>query len=143
MRALLILLTLTSLKAFAGPLPKNPAVWFEIPVVDMARAVKFYDAVLATQLQVQKDTAVPMAMFPGDEGYGSAGALIQMPALKPGANGTIVYLNGGEDLQPALDRVEPAGGRVLVKKTLINESVGYFAVFLDTEGNRLGLFSSK
>lgn len=122
--------------------PKNPAYWFEIPVMDMARAVKFYNTVLGTELHVMTGTAVPLATFPADASYDSAGALIQMPELRPGTDGPVVYLNGGADLQVALNRVADAGGRVLLSKTQI-PNVGYFAMFIDTEGNRLGLFSEK
>lgn len=121
----------------------NVAVWFEIPVTNMDRAMNFYGAIMNTTLELKKQSPVPMAMFPANQNYGSAGALIQMDQLRPGADGPVIYLNGGEDLQAILDRVVPAGGTVLVQKTLISEEIGYFAIFLDTEGNRLGLFSSK
>lgn len=121
----------------------NAVVWFEIPVVDMTRAMAFYSAVTGSNLELSKQSPIPMAMFPSTKNYGSAGALVQMPQMLPGANGPVIYLNGGDDLQVMLDRVVPAGGTILVPKTLISEEVGYYALFLDTEGNRLGLFSAK
>ena len=65
------------------------------------------------------------------------------PGLAASADGTVLYLNGGDDLQVSLNRVEGAGGHVLIPKTLISPEVGYFAQFLDTEGNRVGLYSMK
>ena len=52
----------------------------------------------------------------------------------------MVYLNGGEDLDAVLDRVEGAGGRKLSEKQDIGEN-GFVAFFMDTEGNRVGLHS--
>lgn len=120
--------------------PKHTAVWFEIPVTDMARAIQFYGAVLQVKLEENKSFGVPMAFFPSERDAVS-GALIKMDALKPSSDGPVVYLNGGRDLQVVLERVQPNGGKVLVPKTKISDEVGYFAIFLDTEGNRLGLFS--
>jgi uncharacterized protein len=42
-----------------------------------------------------------------------------------------------------LARVVPAGGSVLVPKTEIGNDFGFFAHFVDTEGNKLGLHSMK
>ena len=52
-----------------------------------------------------------------------------------------VYLNGGSDLNNVLNRVETAGGQVLLAKTEIGEEHGFFAFFLDSEGNKVGLHS--
>ena len=60
---------------------------------------------------------------------------------EPAANGVIIYLNGGDNLQPMLDRAIANGGEVVLPKTQIDEENGYFAMFLDTEGNRIGLHS--
>jgi hypothetical protein len=42
-----------------------------------------------------------------------------------------------------LNRVEPAGGRIMVGKTLITPELGFFAMFTDADGNRLALHSMK
>jgi predicted enzyme related to lactoylglutathione lyase len=55
----------------------------------------------------------------------------------------LLYLNGGKDLTVVLSRIEAAGGRVIMGKSLIDEAVGYFALFMDTEGNRLALHSKN
>ncbi len=60
---------------------------------------------------------------------------------RPGPMGTIIYLNGGDDLSVPLARVAPAGGAVIVPKTTISPEIGCFAVFRDSEGNHVGLFS--
>lgn len=118
----------------------NPICWFELPVTDMARAVRFYEAVFGVTLRRDACGGHPMAIFPYAEPQPS-GALVQMPQLAPRDNGTLVYLNGGEDLNLALQRVRAAGGEVAMEKTLIAEDIGYMALFIDSEGNRVGLYS--
>ena len=54
-----------------------------------------------------------------------------------------MYLNGGEDLSVVLGRVEKSGGKVMVQKSPIEPDMGFFAVFHDSEGNSVGLFSPK
>ena len=114
--------------------------WFEIPVTDIDRAEKFYAAVLGAPFTRMPMGPYLMAFFPM-QGEGVGGALVFGPGCAPSADGTMVYLNGGEDLSPLLGRVEAAGGTVLTPKTLITEEIGYFAVFRDTEGNRVAFHS--
>ena len=51
----------------------------------------------------------------------------------------MISLNGGDDLAPVLDRIADAGGSVILGKTEISPEIGYFAPFMDSEGNRPGL----
>jgi hypothetical protein len=55
--------------------------------------------------------------------------------------GTTVYLDGGNDLSVPFSRVENAGGKVILPKTAIGENRGFIALFIDTEGNKVGLHS--
>jgi predicted enzyme related to lactoylglutathione lyase len=80
-----------------------------------------------------------MALFPANEGLG--GAVVVGPGCVPSNVGPLIYLNGGPDLNDVLSRIEGAGGRVVMAKTLISDDAGYFALFIDTEGNRLALHS--
>lgn len=118
----------------------NPICWFELPTVDIERAVRFYESVFAVTLRREVFGGHPMAIFPYADPQPS-GALVQMPQLSPRDNGTLVYLNGGEDLNLALDRVRTAGGEVVMEKTSIGEGIGFIALFMDCEGNRVGLYS--
>ncbi len=113
---------------------------FEIPATDMTRAVAFYQAILDIEIAVIEVQGLEMGIFPGD-GQTASGVITKGEGYEPSANGVLVYLNGGDDLTGMLTRVEKNGGQVIVPKTLIDEENGYFAMFLDTEGNRLGLHS--
>ncbi len=124
--------------------------WFEIPVLDYDRAVKFYGEVLGRPMHATPDPSgnevgpdgERMAMFNEPSQQGDInGALVFMKNQKTSRDGTVVYLYVEGDLNTALNRVEPAGGKVLSPKTLIAEGMGYWAHFEDTEGNRVGLFS--
>lgn len=119
---------------------KSALNWFEIPVDDMTRARRFYATLLDTELHVEPMCEGEMALLPYEQ-PAIGGCLFRHEALAPSAQGTLVYLNAGEDLGPMLDRVEAAGGRVTLPKTLINDAVGYMALFIDSEGNRVGLHS--
>jgi hypothetical protein len=122
------------------PLRRDAISWFEIPVADMARATKFYEAILDVQLNAfQVPGGGPMmAMFPADGGVN--GALCCLPGFyTPSHQGPLIYLNANPDVQHALDKVVAAGGKVMVPKTLITEEYGYMAVIEDTEGNRIAL----
>ena len=124
---------------------KNNVVgWFEIPVENMDRAVKFYEMVFGYKFQREKMGELDMAWFPMNmEGYGSAGSLVfHSEMYKPSADGVVVYLTANSgDLSNELGRVEAAGGRVLLEKTQISEEHGYMGLFLDSEGNRVAMHS--
>ena len=115
--------------------PKDFVSWFEIPVYDIQRATAFYNSVYNIQMEVSVNGEYAMAFFPADHGIG--GALVAGPGCTPTDTGVLIYLNAGNDLEIVLGRVELAGGRVIMSRTLINEQSGYFAIFIDTEGNRL------
>jgi predicted enzyme related to lactoylglutathione lyase len=122
----------------------NMVGWFEIPVVDMTRAQKFYETVFEIKISVEHfgETLMGWFPFPKDpQARGAGGSLIQNPDFyKPSSDGTLVYFSSAE-ITAELDRVEDAGGLVLQKKTLIREDIGYMALFLDSEGNRIALHS--
>ena len=113
--------------------------WFEIPVSDMDRAVKFYNTVLGADMKA--GPAMPgytMAMLPSEDATG--GALVQGEGYTPTTEGALIYLQCGDDLSVSLGKIAGAGGKVLQPKTDIGEN-GFIAYFLDTEGNKVALHS--
>ena len=116
--------------------------WFEIPTEDIERAQKFYEDILDIKMSPWDMDDMKMVIFPGDSAGGMiSGALIKMEGTKPSMEGTMVYLNANPSIDTVTDRIEGAGGKVLLPRTLIAEGMGYMAVFSDTEGNRVGLHS--
>ena len=122
---------------------KNAISWFEIPTVDIDRAQKFYEIIFDTSLVPLDMQAIKMRMFPLEDSMGVGGALVYNAEFyKPSStNGSLIYLNANPDVQKVLDKVEVAGGKILVPKTQISEDYGYMAMFIDTEGNRIALHS--
>ncbi len=116
--------------------------WFEIPARDFPRAVRFYSAILKVELKQEEIHGTKMGFLPTDR-KNVTGAIVSGKDYEPSASGVLVYLNGGSDLSVVLNRVEKAGGKILVPKTQISPEAGYFALFLDTEGNKVGLQSEK
>lgn len=114
---------------------KDLVSWFEIPAYDLMRAKAFYDHVYGFAMETSFNGDYGMAYFPSESGVG--GAVVQGPGCIPNDCGALLYLNAGKDLDGMLSRVEAAGGRVVMGRTLISESAGSFALFVDSEGNRL------
>ncbi len=116
--------------------------WFEIPVLDFTRAKSFYEKLLAITIEPMVMGPTTMGMLSSDPTVVS-GAIVLAQEVTPSQNGTMVYLNGGDDLAPMLTRAQQAGGTVVVPKTDIGNDFGFFAHFIDTEGNKVGLHSMK
>lgn len=112
----------------------------EIPVLDLLRALTFYQSILGVNIEEVDMGGDKMGVFPGD-GSAVSVVLIQSDDYKPSADGTVAYLNAGDDLQVVLDKIVANGGEMVVPKTEISPEIGFFAMFLDTEGNKLGLHS--
>ncbi|MEO6232215.1 MAG: VOC family protein [Ferruginibacter sp.] len=123
---------------------KHAISWFEIPATDLERAQKFYESIFDFSMISMDMPNIRMRMFPTDDMQNSiGGAVVDSNGFhKPSASdGPLIYLNGNPDVQNILDKVVDAGGSIMVPKTEISPEYGYMAVFLDTEGNRIGLHS--
>lgn len=118
----------------------NAINWFEIPASNFERAVAFYSSVLSADLARQNIGGFDMAFLPAEQ-EGVGGAVCFGEGYTPSPDGSVVYLNVGNDLGEALSRVEEAGGQVVVPKTKITDEIGYFAMFMDSEGNKVAFHS--
>ena len=120
---------------------KNFISWFEIPAIDFQQAVNFYNHIFGITMEQSISDTTAMAFFPVNNGVG--GAIVAGSGSVPSTSGALLYLNGGNDLNNVLNKVETAGGRIIMPKTLINEDSGYFAIFIDSQGNKLALHSNN
>jgi len=114
--------------------------WFEIPAKDIGRAIRFYNSLLGLEINEVDMSGTKMGFFPTD-GKNVSGAIVQGDDYNPSPTGAILYLNGGNNLETHLSKVEAAGANVIVPKTQISQEMGYFAMFIDTEGNKVALHS--
>ena len=122
--------------------PANVSVWFEIPAADFERAVGFYEKIFDTRLIKDKFGPADMAIFP-HEAEAPSGCIMKGEGYAPARDGTLVYLSSKVDLDVPLAKVARAGGRVATPKTALPPGMGYFAHFVDSEGNRVGLHSME
>lgn len=142
-----ILFALLAISALAGC---NPAMkeeqektvhrvyYFEIPVTDMDRAVRFYEELLNVKLERQMVDGYDMARFPFAEGTaGATGALAKGDVYRPSKDGAIVYFNV-DDIRQTVAKAEALGRPVLYPVKDIGEA-GFVAEIEDSEGNRLAL----
>jgi len=120
---------------------KSAINWFEIPATNFERAVRFYSKIYAFDMPTRDMGHINMGFFQHEPGAGTGGAVVCGDGCIPSQSGSKLYLNGGSDLNTVLNRVEDAGGTVVVGKKEISPEIGYFAIFVDTEGNRIYLHS--
>ncbi len=113
--------------------------WVEIPAADFTRAVNFYSNILKIELDPMDWGEEKMACFPGGEG-----AISFAPGFKPSENGALVSFQVSDTIEETISRIVAAGGKILQPKTKIEaEGRGWFCTFLDSEGNKVGLYSDN
>jgi predicted enzyme related to lactoylglutathione lyase len=137
------ILEITSPNIIHMEMTKDSVAWFEIPVSDFERAKKFYSAIFDYQMPewpMGPDYKMGVLLYDQEAG-GIGGAIIKGEGYVPGTSGPKVYLAAGKDLTVVLNRVEKAGGKIVFPKTQISPELGYFARFIDSEGNELSLHS--
>ncbi|MFB6455534.1 VOC family protein [Chitinophaga sp. Hz27] len=121
----------------------NVITWFEIPVDDLQRAKQFYETILDIEMIIRNDGENEGAFFPFNPAVVQAtsgrvtGVLSKTPHNSPSATGTTVYINGSPDIHTVLEKVEKAGGKIILPRTPI--PAGFIALIIDSEGNRVGL----
>ena len=112
--------------------------WVEIPAIDIQRATGFYNKVLQIDMEVMDWGKEKMSCFPTGEG-----AISLAPGFKPSSDGVLVSLNTEDDLDGTIERIRANGGKIVQPKTKIEaEGRGYFAIFTDCEGNKVGLYGN-
>ncbi|MFN3850347.1 MAG: VOC family protein [Spirosomataceae bacterium] len=120
----------------------NPVVYFEIPVNDIDRAIKFYQSVFHFDFEKEEIDGNQMALFPFvEKNSGISGALAKGEIYKPTKDGVVIYFKT-ENIDETLKLVVANGGKILYPKTS-NGDLGSVAEFEDSEGNRIALHQSN
>jgi len=125
----------------------NVLTWFEIPVTDINRAKTFYETILDIEMVKRADGNDESVFFPYNPKVIQAtsgrvtGVLSKTDRNSPSNHGTMVYINASPDLQAVVDRVKPAGGKIIVPRMEI--PAGVIAIIVDSEGNKIGLHAEK
>jgi len=113
---------------------------FEIPAIDISRAINFYKEILGVEIERLEFPGMEMGLLPYQDQM-VTGVIVKEEGSEPSASGVTIYLNGGNDLQTILDKVETNGGKIIIPKTPHADESGFFAIFHDSEGNKMGLHS--
>ena len=120
----------------------NPVGWFDIHVSDLDRAKKFYETVFNVTLTDLPIEWGRQSFFPFDpQNPNISGALVENKERNPHGNNTVIYFET-EDCVAHERRIEQAGGKVVQPKMNIGD-FGFISIFIDTEGNTIGLHSRK
>ena len=117
-----------------------PLFWYAVPCTNMSHGL-----VICTYMSrsLVPFPSMKYGMLPFDmENGGIGGGIAEGPGFEPSAKGSLIYLNGGEDLNTSLNKVESAGGKIVLPKTSIGAN-GFMAHFIDTEGNKVAFHSPK
>jgi len=125
----------------------NILTWFEIPVTDTKRAKAFYETIFDIEMMYGADGNDEAIFFPFNPNVIQAtsgritGVLTKTERNNPSTNGTVVYINASPGIQMVIDKVENAGGKVIVPKTKM--PAGFISVIIDSEGNKIGLHAEE
>lgn len=115
----------------------NILVWADIPVTNLARATRFYSAVLGQP--VFEVPGMELSVLPNAE-VGASGCLAVMKDNIPAQKGPLIYLSVEGRLNAAIEAVQSNGGEILQPRESIAPH-GFRALILDSEGNRIALHS--
>lgn len=116
--------------------------FLEIPTRDFDRAATFYKAVFDMDIFVTEMLGYKLGFLrKGSEDMWVA--LVNGSDYTPAAEGVLAYLNAGSEIQTTLNKVQQHNGTVLTPKMLVNEDIGYIGIFIDTEGNKIGVHAEQ
>ena len=115
--------------------------WFEIPVLNLERAVSFYSIIFHVKFETMDTGTHSMAFFPKETGVG--GALVYGSGCLPSQSGSLLYLDVQEELEISLSKVVANGGQVVMDKKLLGDDIGHYSLILDSEGNRIALLTKN
>lgn len=129
-------------------------IWFEIPVQDLPRAIRFYSATLGIMVEKQLLLDREFGIIKKED-CGVGGVLVKKETHQPG-HGPVLFFFVNV-LSDALEVATRFGGKIITPKTLIKQTdkdgnrmiaqnlidnkVCYFAELLDSEGNAISLYS--
>ncbi len=127
---------------------RNALNWFEIPATDFERAVAFYERITGEGLQRIEFMGVAQAFFTFDQeavgGAIVADTYLANHPMAPSRGGAVVYLNANGRLDAILERVEAAGGSVVIPATpILFHPPGPWPLFLIVRATGSGCISRR
>jgi uncharacterized protein len=113
----------------------HPIVHVEIPASDLKEASKFSADVFGWQIDTSSMEDYPMFAAEG----GPGGGFVQISDTAHSVGRPLLFI-GTDDIDASLAAVEAHGGKTLMPRTAIPH-VGWWAVFDDSVGNTLALYT--
>ena len=124
----------------------NTLCWTDIPVTNLDRAIKFYSAVLGSEVNKISEAGFEYGLLPHEEQNASGCLCVGSDSAgsnnKPSQSGPLIYLSVEGRLDDAIKATNSNGGKVLEGKHQIGPH-GFRAIIVDSEGNRIALHSSN
>jgi hypothetical protein len=120
---------------------RNNIAWFDIPVGDLDRAIRFYSAVLGSRVTKEQTGSIPIGMLPTPDGE-KMGCLVSGNNVRPSPDGVMLWFDVEGRLKEAVAATTGNGGKILGGIHAIGE-YGFRAEVQDSEGNRIALYSSS
>lgn len=133
--------------------------WIQIPAKNLARASKFYEVVFDANFFFEDLNGMPHAVFKENK---TGNKLINGTLVETSETigvGTVLFFEATGNFEMIMQLIVENGGKILTPKTLITKKEGddqylipntyidnkpgYFAHFLDCEGNKMGLYGSN
>ncbi len=133
--------------------------WYEIPAFDFEKAVDFYKYVMDFKIERRVFGEMHYGVITdGDDGI--PGSIVKYNEKLDNRNteGTVLFFKV-LDMSETISRIRQKGGSIIkekslirnpiedgqsvIPKTLIDNSLGYYAVFRDPEGNKMALYSNS
>jgi predicted enzyme related to lactoylglutathione lyase len=115
---------------------EHPIVHVDIPTQDTRRVSSFYSKLFGWKIQPLPNMNYVRFQSPN----GLTGGFVDLGGELQHRIGELLVYVGSEDIEADLKRVAELGGKILVPKTEI-PNTGWFAIFQDPTGNRIGLFN--
>ncbi len=114
---------------------KRSIVHIEIPAADQRAAARFYQDLFGFETQSVPDMDYTTFMTGNVAGgFPTTGSMAQ-------AGEVLIYLDS-DDIDADLRKIESMGGKTLQPKMEI-PNTGWFALFTDPTGNKIGLFTPR
>ncbi|MCC6487511.1 MAG: VOC family protein [Candidatus Hydrogenedentes bacterium] len=114
----------------------NRVIWFDLPVIDLKRAMKFYSKVLEAEVREDRPGVAVITHEAGEV----SGCLYAKLSTGPSEGGALLYFNANGRLEEAVAAAEQNGGSVVKPPHSIGP-YGRRAIVMDSEGNRIALHS--
>lgn len=120
----------------------QPIVHVEFPSVDPKAAGAFYADVFGWQVAAPPSMDdYPMFQAEGGPGGGFTTIGGGMPGV-PTVGGEVLIYIASNDIHADLQKVQAKGGQTVLPKTEI-PGAGWFAIFRDPSGNKVGLYTDN